>query len=182
MSVSKMKSMPEKPNPFHAIYRKLNTMDEEKIVDLSILEEFQKLQAEFSEIEARCIKDQKLAIEDAFIIYHASRSSRMILEKISQRFKEAEKQHENPIIVDLSKNIFPHMNDLYNLITSACKRETPKNFRSLILQRLKSLRDAAAASSMLPSITEEKRGISKIMLRKSFQNIADDFQAMLNEE
>ncbi len=174
--------MHEKSNPFYIIYEKLDIMDQEKTVDLSILKDFQKLQEEFSVIETMCIKEKKLALEDAFLIYHASRSSRMILEKIGQRFQEAKEKHENPQVVDLSKMVLPCMNDLYNLIVSSYKYKLPENMRSLILQRLKALRDAAAASSMLPSIAEEKRGISKIMLRDSFKRLADNLQAMLNEE
>jgi hypothetical protein len=174
--------MHEQINPFYSIYEKLDIMDQEKKVDLSILKDFQKLQEEFSVIEAKCIENKKLALEDAFLIYHASRSSRMILEKIGKRFKEAKEKHENPQVVDLSKMVLPCMNDLYNLIISSFKYKLSENMRTLILQRLKTLRDAAAASSMLPTIVEEKKGISKIKLRDSFKRLADNLQAMLNEE
>lgn len=178
----KVERMETKVNPFIPIYDKLGIMEEKNTVNLDILADFDRLKDEFSAFEKECIGKTQLSTEDAFLLFHASRSSRMILDKIEARFKEARERHENPVVVDLSKMVFPSLNDLYNLIISTKCSTLSGTQRESILQRLKILRDVAATTSMLPTINDEKKSVSKIELKKSFKDVADNLQAMLNEE
>jgi hypothetical protein len=89
--------MENKTNPFGSIYEKLDIMEEKKVVDLDILNDFKKLKDEFSTFEEECTKKSELSTEDAFLLYHASRSSRMILEKISEKFRDAEEGLWKPV-------------------------------------------------------------------------------------
>jgi hypothetical protein len=160
-------------------------MEREGEVNPSILPDFKKLQTELSNYEAQCIEARKQNVEDAFLLFHVSRSSRMILEIVGRKFAEAKEKHENPAVVDLSKMIIPCLNDLYNMIMPIKldkEHRLSESERTLILQRLKSTRDVASIAKMLPTIEDEKRGVSKTDLRNRFISIADSLQATLDEE
>ena len=180
-----MDEMQDSVSRFDSIREKLYVMEKKKEVDPSILQDFRKLENELAGFEKQCLETKTWTIEDAFLLFHISRSSRMILEKMEKRFQHAEKEHENPTVVDLSKMVIPCLSDLYNVISSIVqdkKHIISESERAIILRRLKTLRDVASTTSMLPTIEDEKKGVLKTELKRKLDSIADVLQASLDEE
>jgi len=177
--------MPNRTNSFETVFNKLNEMERSQSIDPSIVEDFKLLEKHFSEIEKECVSATERKLEDAFLLFHVMRSSRMILERAHSRFIDARERHENPVIVDLSKMVVPRIYDMYNLVIPIFhdkKHVLSSSERSAILTRLKILRDIASTTSMLPSVDDEKKGILKSELRSRFHGLADSLQATVDEE
>jgi hypothetical protein len=177
--------MEDKPNLFGPIFQKLDKMDKSNEVNLSILDDLTALERQLSGFEKECIAEKDRKVEDAFLLFHVMRSSRMILEKTRARFEEAKMRHENPIVVDVPKMVVPRLNELYNLVTPIFKDKKHvllPSERSAILRRLKIMRDIASATSLLPSVEDEKKGVLKGNLRREFEGLADTLQASTDEE
>ena len=169
-------------NVFDSAYRKLETMESQKKVDLSIVEDFTELTKNFSDIEDQWKKSQDTNIEDAFLIFHSIRNCRMILQKMEFTFLRAKEMHQNPRIVYSARLVLPRINDLYNMVVALKGRKITDQTLNLIRQKLRLLRDVAENTSMLPTPSEETKGVLQLELKKKFQIVADDLQARLCEE
>lgn len=175
--------MTKYPNSiFESAYNKLLNMEVERKVDLSILDEFNALQKNFMELETYWRKSEKVPIKQAFVLFHSMRNCRIILQKMRLRFEVAKERQQNPQIVYSSQLVLPRINDLYNTIQPLKGREVTKEIVHLVRQRLRSLRDIAANTSMLPTLEEEIRGIPIPELKKKFEIIANDLRAKISEE
>lgn len=172
-------------SPFDPVFYKLDEMEQKQVVDASILADFTVLEKRLSEFEAECASSKDRETEDAFLLFHVMRSSRMIVEKVSLRFAEAKSQHENPVVVDLSRMVIPRLSDLYNLVSPILqdkKHILSLGERNAILRRLKIARDIASATAMLPSVEDEKKGVLKSDLRNRFQGLAESLQSCVDEK
>jgi hypothetical protein len=172
-------------NLFDSVFHKLNEMEKNQAIDESILSDFSYMEKQLAKYEGDCASSKDRKIEDAFLLFHVMRNSRMILEKVSARFTEAKAKHENPVVVDLSKMVIPRLNDLYTFTVPIFQNEKhvlTQGERNAILTRLKIVRDVASVAGMLPSVEDEKEGILKSDLSKKFQGMATSLQACVNEE
>jgi len=170
---------------FVPIFKKLDEMEKTQTVDLSVLSDFSTLENQLSAFEKECVDAKERKVEDAFLLFHVMRSSRMILEKTRVRFAEAKSHNENPVVVDLSRMVIPRLNELYNFVVPIFydrKHVLSSTERNAILRRLKIARDMASATSMLPSVEDEKKGVLKGNLRRRFEGLAERLQASANEE
>lgn len=166
---------------FEEACNKLTNMEEQKKIDLSILDDFAILQKTFSE-EEKYWKSSREPIKEAFVFFHSIRNCRMILEKMSLRFQFAKQKHENPKVVYSARLAIPRINDLYNMIAPFRKKRISNELLNLVRQRLKSLRDVAENTSMLPTIDEEVKGVLKSELKAKFEKVAENLQATISEE
>jgi len=160
----------------------LDEMVKTKKVDESIIKNLETLQSQFFELENFWIEKSKVPIQDAFVLYHTGRSSRMVLEKLGERFQEAMKKHLNPKVVGDAERVIPLINELYNSIIPFTEKKLTYETRFSILTRLKYMRDVAADADLLPSIEEEKKDVDTAKLKRQFGEFASQLQAMFFEE
>lgn len=171
----------EKGNSFTILVQRLETMEETKEVDISVVEILDKLIEDCKESEKFWIKKGGIAIEKSFLLYHASRNSRLILEKMKERFVLAGKKHENPRIISDSLALVPLLSELCFILFSLRKRRITSELYGVVSQRVRLLRNAAYNVSMLPSPEEEMKGLDRTRLEKRFNRFADTLQAMFVE-
>ncbi|MFQ5892580.1 MAG: hypothetical protein ACE5HW_07285 [Candidatus Methanofastidiosia archaeon] len=168
--------------PFEQVYKKLTSMEYERKIDLSILNDLKLLQKTFAELEGYWKGSEEVPIKEAFVLFHSARSSRMILEKMGLLFLKAKERHQNPQIVHSASLVLPCINDLYNMIEPFKERKVTNAIIPLVRRRLRALRDIAQSTSMLPSLEDEIRGVRASELKKKFEIIANNVEATISEE
>lgn len=166
---------------FTNLIRVIEKMEDSKKVDPAVIGVLDKLIESCKEIQKYWVEREDLPIEDSFILYHASRNSRLVLEKMKKRFLLAEERHENPEVIDDSLLMLPHLSELCSIVSFFTKRELTPESRLLISQRLRLLRDSASNVSMLPSPEEEKKGLNREKLKRRFDRFTNTLQAMFFE-
>lgn len=168
-------------SPFESTYNKLNCMEEQREVDLSILTDLSALEDRFAK-EEEYWKSSESPIVASFTMFHSLRNCRMVLRKMALRFQSAKKVHQNPQIVYSARLVLPRINDLYDMIEPLKGQELTANVTELVKQRLRLLRDIAESTSMLPSVSEEAMGVPRFELKRRFSELATDLQAKISEE
>jgi hypothetical protein len=167
---------------FDSIYTKLEEMEEQQKVDLSIINELDILMRRFKELELFWIENRKMKIDDAFILYHCARNCWNILNKMKTRFLEAHEKHLNPQVVRDSSSVISSIHTLYDLVGTPSEEPLSPEKMTLILNRLKEIRDIASNVSMLPSYQEETKDLNVLQLKKQFISMAKSLQAEFFEE
>lgn len=129
----------------------------------------------FGESERFWSKDEKTPIDIAFVMYLASRNSRMILEKMRDRFGEP--KLANPKVATDSIRIIPALLDIHINVTNAEKQAPQVGFilPAKMIRTISSLRKIAFETNMLPSIAEELKGTPHKTVEKGFS----DFDARI---
>lgn len=168
----------EKEDHLESLYHQLTKMDETQKVDVSVVDVINELIQASKSSEEFWIKSEGVSVEDAFLLFHASRNIRLIFEKMEERFSLAEEKHENPQVVTDSLRIFPLLNSLCYTVFSLKKMRINSGTISMVSQKLRLLRKMALETSMFPSPEEELKELDKIELRKRFTKFADALQAM----
>lgn len=158
----------------------LESMEETQVVDLSITGIIDNLISDCSSTELYWMKSD-IPIETSFLMYHSSRNSRIILEKMKQRFIESVEKHENPAVIGDSLQVAPMLSELHQAVSFLKERKMAPEMYSLLSKRLKALRSVASDVSMLPSAEEELRSVDKKKLKRRFGRFADTVQAMFIE-
>lgn len=172
----------DKNNHFELAYNKLTNMEIERKVDSAILKDFENLQKSFKELEDYWKLSEEIPVKEAFVLFHATRNSRMILERMRSQFLRAKEMHQNPEVVHSALLVLPRINDLYNMIEPLKKRKITSSMIQLIRHRLKLLRDIAENTSMLPTLEEEVKGVMASDIKKKIEIVANDLQATISEE
>lgn len=172
----------EKVPVFDSIYNKLEDMESKGKVDLSVLEEFDLLMKRFKELELFWIETQKVQVEDAFLLYHCSRNCWNVLDRMRTRFLEAKEKHLNPVIVQDSQQVMPSLNALYEIVSLPLTGPLNEEQQTLLIQRLKAMRDVASSLSLLPTFQEETKDINITNFRRHFRDLAESLQARYFEE
>jgi len=167
---------------FDSVYSKLEEMEEQQKVDLSITNDFDVLMHRFQELESFWIGSRKVKIDDAFLLYHCARNCSSILSKMKNRFCQAHESHLNPQVVRDASPVISSMQALYDLVGTPIEEPLSSEKISLVLKRLKEMRDRASNVSMLPSYQEETKGLNVLQLRKQFASIAEGLQAEFFEK
>jgi hypothetical protein len=167
---------------FESAYEQLSIMENEKKVDLSILKIFGDLNKSFIDIEKQWKISEDIPIGEAFLLFHSIRNCRSILEKMAYKFIRAKEMQQNPRVVYSALLVLPQINDVYNLVDTIGKSKISELSLNMLRQKLRMLRDVADNNSMLPSPSEELKGVLKGELRKKFQIVVEDLQATICEE
>lgn len=172
---------------FAILLQQLEKMEEAQKVDISVADTLNDLIQKCKIDEQFWIKNEKMPIDASFLLYHCVRNSRLILEKMKQRFLSAYEKNENPHVIEDSIQVIPVLSEICEAI-SALKEKEPiisPEILSIISNRLKSLlkslRTVAANASMLPSPEEELKGVDKRKIKRRFSRFADALQAMFIE-
>ena len=166
---------------FDTIYNKLEEMEEKGKIDLSILEEFNLLIKRFKELESFWIQNEKVKIEDAFLLYHCARNCRNVLVKMQKRFLEANKMRLNPKIAKEAQQIIPTLNALYDIVSLTLEKPLSTEQQMHIIQCLKEMRNIASSLSLLPTFEEETESINMTKFKKLFVELAESIQASFFE-
>jgi hypothetical protein len=161
------------PEIFSSIFESLEQMYREKTIDYSILPYIDRLIEKFDEFEKFWITSQDVAIQTAFVMYLSARNSRMILQKMKEKFEIAKQEASNPKVVgDSRKVIFP----IYGIYESllAAQNSLPNvdfSLPSQLIEQIRILRVTAKNVGMLPTLKEEMAGINKKRLRREFSDL-----------
>lgn len=156
-------------------------MEKSRKVDVSVINTLDSLIESCEKIEQSWIENKEIPIKSSFLLYHASRNSRLVLEKMKERFITASEIYENPGIINDSMLVVPILNGLCDLIFSLTKRAITPEMHSFVSKRLRLLRNTASNVSLLPSPEEEIKGVDRRKLKRRFSRFADTLQAMFIE-
>jgi hypothetical protein len=167
---------------FDSVYKKLEEMENEGKVDLSIIKEIDILIGQFKRFEQVWIESKRIKVEDAFLLYHCSRNSSYVLTKMRTKFLEAEKKHLNPKVAQDAQQIIPTLNALYEIVNQPFEGTLSKEQQMHMIQRLEEMRNIASSISLLPTFQEETKDINMTRYRRHFQGLAELLQANYFEE
>jgi len=168
-------------NSLFILAEQIKKMQETKEVDISVVHIIDELIESCKHYEEFWVKDESVPIENAFLFYHALRNSRLVLEKMNERFKVAVERHENPKIINDSFAVVPVLSELCSTVFSLAKKEITYELKNLVSYRVRVLRDIASDNSMLPSSEEEMRGLNEKRLKERLTHFADSLRVMLGE-
>ena len=171
----------EKKDNFTVLIEKLEKMEQLQKVDVSVVEILDELIKECKATEHFWIENENVPIDTSFLLYHSTRNSRLVLEKMKNRFIMAAKKGENPHVIFDSIEIVPIVSELYEATLSLKERPITPEVLSFISNRLKLLRNVAYKVSMLPSPEEEIAEVDKAKVKKRFSRFAETLQAMFIE-
>jgi len=127
------------------------------------------------------LSNMELSPQVAFVLYHASRNTRIIFGKMHSRFIHATQLHENPKVVNDAAIVFPELSEMCSLLDSLRERArkiTPEMVQ-FIRRRVKTLRNTAQKASMLPTVKEEVESVDKAELTRELEELAADLRVNL---
>jgi hypothetical protein len=165
-------------NSFDDLFRQLQEMEATGKVNLSIVNTIDKLIDSCAVTENFWRDDEQVKIQQSFLLYHASRNSRIILKKMKKRFIEAAEKHENPSVVHDSIHVLPQLNELYTMLSSLTKQTPSKQLVDNVSEKVDYLRDTAYLNNMLPTPEEEMEELDQRHVKKRFGEFAGTLQAM----
>jgi hypothetical protein len=125
------------------------------------------------------VSNKEVEAQTAFVIYHAARNTRIVLEKMHQRFKQATEIHENPKVIDDAMTVFPELSEMCSFIDSLQKVEIKPELLEFVRRRIRNLRNTAQRVQMLPSLEEEVKSVNKKDLAKELGSVAEDLRLNL---
>jgi len=156
---------------FRNISSDLMNMREKRKIDLKIVPKLNSLAKEYSNIE-RFFVEKDISVDTAFPAFHAARNSRMIVEKIVDRF-EKQKKDENPRIVYETEQLIPLLLEVFSRLSKIVET-LPKvefNISEQLFDVTRKLRNTATKVGMLPSLNDELKDVNKEVLMEEFENL-----------
>ncbi len=158
---------------------KLSEMQTSRKVDLSSLDLMKNAIAKSTEREGYWLSNKEIAPQSAFVLYHAARNTRMVLEKMRDRFAHAVEMRENPKVVDDAMIVFPELSEVCGYIDSLQSVEITAELLQFVRRKVRNLRNTAQKAEMWPSFEEETKTVSKAELAKELGLVADDLRLNL---
>lgn len=125
------------------------------------------------------VSNTEIPPQAAFVLYHASRNTRIIFEKMHNRFIRASELHQNPKVIEEAFVVFPDLSEMCDLLDSLRGKEITPEMTGFIRKRVRTLRNTAEKVGMLPTIDEETREIDKKELAKELGELADHLRVNL---
>jgi len=159
----------------------LESMAQVQKVDLGIVKVLDDFKREMANCASSWLEEKHVAAEDVFLVYHSIRNMSIITDKAKSRFIYAADRNENPLVVNDALSVFPYLIELYDMVCSLRDRIVSSEVRSAIWKRLRLLRDIARKASLLPSTSEELKGLDVTEIRKELRNFASAVQAVVSE-
>jgi hypothetical protein len=163
------------------VLKSLESMSQARKVDLAILRDLDSLATEMTDCSDKWLTEGTLLREDAFLVYHSVRNMSIIIGKAKQRFEHAAEKGENPSVVNDALTVFPYLIDLYEMLCSLKNKTFSPEIRRAIWRRLRLLRETSRKASMLPSTSEEVKGLDVALVRKELSSFASALQAVVSE-
>ena len=158
---------------------KLSEMQVSRKVDLSSLELMKTAIGKSAKREEYWLSNKEIAPQTAFVLYHAARNTRMVLEKMHERFTNAIQVHENPKVVDDAMIVFPELTEICGYIDSLQNVEITAELLKFVRRKVRNLRNTAQRVLMWPSIEEELKAVNRDELAKELSSVADDLRLNL---
>ena len=158
---------------------KLSEMQTLRKVDLSSLDLMKNAIAKSTEREQYWLSNRDIAPQSAFVLYHAARNTRLVLEKMRERFAHALEKRENPKVVDDAMIVFPELSEVCGYIDSLQSVEITADLLQFVRRKVRNLRNTAQKAEMWPSFEEEMKTMSKKELAKELSSVADDLRLNL---
>lgn len=169
----------EKRDTYTLLSTKLEEMRVSGRLDPSSTEIIQTAIKECRNRENYWLSNKEIMPQNAFVIYHAARNTRIVLEKMHDRFVHAEKLHENPRVVNDALVIFPELFEMCNLLDSLRTKEINLDMIGFLRRRVRALRETAQKVGMLPTIEEEAEAVNRKELAKELEEVAEHLRANL---
>jgi len=154
---------------FDDVSASLEKMEAEGKVDLGIVDKLDALAEEGRRLENFWGTAKSVGITDAFVLFHASRNSRLVVEKLRSRLIAADGADENPSVLADAAKVIPPLHTLFLTLTFLKEKPITPNPISLVSGRLRTMRAIAAGASMLPSIGEEIQGLERQYVKERFK-------------
>lgn len=150
-----------------AITNRVNKMEDEGVVDITIIDDLEKFKQKLLEIE-----DKWLSInhKNSFYFYQGIRDVELILERMVQRFKTSKENRDNPQIALDTLSVIPIANEILQIAEHG---KTDDATVTQILERIHQLRDKANETNLLESDETNLSILDKQLLGKSFDKILD---------
>src|SRR3989442_4152707 len=125
---------------FEGIVRSLEEMEKTKVVNPSIIPHLNKLSRSFTSLQEYWRDHQGHNKADAFSLYHASRNAELVLKKMEERFQEAPKKHDNPLVVEDAIAVIPALIRVHVALVKEKSTPSP-GVGPLILRQTRVLRN-----------------------------------------
>jgi len=158
-------------NLFRDISSDLKSMRERERVDLSIVPKLGSLAKEFSNME-KFWACEGIPTDTAFPAFHVARNSKLIVEKMVERFENYSKS-ENPEVISDAERIIPLLFSVFGKLKNV--RESLPTIKFDVSRRLfevaRDLRNVAYSVGMLPSLNDELTNVDRQALMKEFKDL-----------
>lgn len=139
--------------------RKLEGMERDGAVDMSILEDISKVRR-----AAERIKSKWIGVEDAdgFYFYHGADNICFALSQMERRFKASQEAGDNPRVASDSLELLPPMDRMLTITRTS--RISPASV-GRVLDATDGLRDCAAGAGMVESFEDAQKSVDMDFLR-----------------
>jgi len=157
----------------------LNKMEAEGFVDSSFVTKIDKLDSELARMKQYWIEQKEVSVGSAFIFYSAMHNSGLILSKMRERFKNANKTGDNPTVACDSLLIMPIISEVYQKTVQAAEERQKLNpfLPNEMLKLVSALRTTAKLVGMLPTLDEEVKKVDKNRLKETAMELDKKFVA-----
>lgn len=161
---------------FEGILAKLERMKEKCKVDVSIVDDLNILIKFCEAKEQDWVSNEEIEVREAFQLFHVTRNSHLILDKMKKRFIKAVETHDNPRVVEDAIRVLPAIKEICEILSSISEEYISPEILLFLSKKLRNLRNLASQFSMLPSFEEEISGLDKRELRSRFNRIINNLK------
>lgn len=158
---------------------KLEEMQASRKLDESAIPTIRQAIIENKKREDFWLSNKEIPHQAAFVLYHASRNNRIIMEKMLDRFLTATQIHENPKVVDDAMLVYPELNEMCSFMDSLKTVKLTDSVLGFVRTRVRILRNTAEKAKMFPTTEEEIKKVNKTEFAKELGAIADDLRLNL---
>ena len=169
----------EKQDVCSLLATKLGEMQTSRKIDPSSLDLMKTAIEQNLKKEKYWLSNKEIPPQTTFVLYHATRNTRIVLEKMHERFSHATGLHENPKVVDDAVTVFPELSEMCSLTDSLQKVDIKPEVLEFVRRRIRSLRNTAQRVQMLPTIEEEVKSVNKNELAKELGEISETLRLNL---
>ena len=157
----------------------LNKMENKGFIDTAFTSKIDTLDSEFTRMEQYWTAQKEVPVGSAFIFYSAMHNSKLVLNKMKQRFKNAHKTDDNPGVACDSLLILPIISEVYQKTVQAAEEKQRLNpfLPHEMLKLVSTLRTTAKLVGLLPTLNEELKKVDKSQLRKTAVGLDKKFVA-----
>ncbi len=146
----------------------LNRMEDTGVVDMSILDNLEKLRAFLREIKTRWLDHPNT---DAFYFYQAARNVELILGKMEDRFKNSKQVNDNPKVAEDSLILMPVISGVLQMTeTNQITNQTIDQ----ILDKTRNLRNVAASTNLIEPLEIDRKSLDKDNLKLQFSALVNN--------
>ena len=163
----------------------LNKMETEGSIDSFFIAKIDTLNSELTKMRQYWIDQKEVSVGSAFVFYSAMHNANLVLSKMKGRFKNADKNGDNPAVACDSLLVMPIISEVYQKAAQAAEEKQRLNpfLPNEMLRLVSTLRTTAKLVHLLPTLDEEVKEIDKTQLKKTAVELDKKFVAsnLLND-